>query len=86
MRVRATDGGGRHGDARVDVTVTRNLNAPRFEPQNYEVQIQDNEPLASSFLTLTAVDDDEQVTSRLRYLKRVLWFHTINFYRSRTTK
>ena len=63
--MRATDGGGLMATARVDVIVKRNLNAPRFDPQNYETQIQDNEPLASPFLTLTAVDEDEQVTCLL---------------------
>ncbi len=45
------------------VSVNRNLNAPRFETEAYRTTIQDNEPLSSSFLRVTAVDNDVQVTT-----------------------
>ena len=59
----AVDGGDRFAEALVTVTVNRNLNAPRFEPQVYEKEILDNEPLSSSFLTVSATDADTQVSS-----------------------
>ena len=63
VRVRASDGGERFADAVVTVTVNRNLHAPRFEPQSYQKEILDNEPLSSSFLALSVSDDDTQVRS-----------------------
>jgi hypothetical protein len=57
----ATDGGGRTGEALVTVTVNRNLASPVFAQEAYTVSIQDNEPLASSFLQVQAQDDDVQV-------------------------
>ncbi len=63
IRVRATDNGGRSAEGLVGVSVNRNLNAPRFETEAYRTTIQDNEPLSSSFLRVTAVDNDVQVTN-----------------------
>ena len=47
IRVRAIDGGDRFAEALVTITVNRNLESPRFEPETYEVEILDNEPLSS---------------------------------------
>ena len=62
MRVKAIDGAGRLNTVSVVVTVTRNRNAPSFNPTNYEKTIQDNEPLASSFLQVKATDKDKKVS------------------------
>ena len=66
VRVRARDGGMRFTDAVLTVSVNRNLHAPRFEPASYQTELLDNEPLASSFLTLSVRDDDAQVSGRPR--------------------
>ncbi len=63
IRVRAVDGGGRVGEALVTITVNRNMQPPRFSPEQYTASIQDNEPLASSFTQVQATDDDNQVRS-----------------------
>ncbi|KAI0235644.1 Cadherin-99C [Lamellibrachia satsuma] len=60
IRVRATDGGGRTGEALVTVTVNRNLKSPNFNPTQYTKTVQDNEPLSSSIIQVKAKDDDVQ--------------------------
>ena len=48
-------------EALLTVTVNRNLHAPKFDPQRYTVEIQDNEPMSSSFTQVKASDADVQV-------------------------
>lgn len=60
--MRATDGGGRTGEALVTVTVNRNLKSPNFNPTQYTKTVQDNEPLSSSIIQVKAKDDDVQVS------------------------
>ena len=69
MRVKAIDGAGRLSTVSVIVTVTRNRNAPSFNPTNYEKTIQDNEPLASSFLQVKATDKDKKVSKGQGHMK-----------------
>ena len=51
------------------MTVNRNLNAPSYEIQDYQSTIQDNEPLSSSFLRVTAVDADVQVWTSVKLVR-----------------
>jgi protocadherin Fat 4 len=68
IRVRATDGGGRYTDATVTARVRRNLNPPIFQPDQFTVSLQDNEPLDSGFITVTATDADiQEPHNLLRY-------------------
>lgn len=61
VRIRATDGMGKRNerDAVVRVIVSRNLNAPIFNPTIYEKTVQDNQPLGDTILTVTATDADK---------------------------
>ena len=52
------------------MTVNRNLNAPSYEIQEYQSTIQDNEPLSSSFLRVTAVDADVQVWTSVKLVNQ----------------
>lgn len=61
IRVRAYDGGQKTAEALITVTVNRNLNDPVFSPAQYEKEILDNEPLASSIVKVVASDADTQV-------------------------
>ena len=36
------------------------MKSPRFDPEQYQTEIQDNEPLSSSFAQVRAVDEDVQ--------------------------
>lgn len=71
--MRATDNGGRSAEGLVTVTVNRNLNAPRFENAEYTSTIQDNEPLSSSFLRVTAEDADVQVRETPARCRTTSW-------------
>ena len=62
IRVRVTDGGGLTGETLVTLTVSRNLNSPVFNPDQYSETVQDNEPLSSSIVQVKAVDADVQVS------------------------
>jgi len=42
----------------VTITIQRNLNAPIFNPQNYETTIYDYVPIGSSVITVNAEDAD----------------------------
>ena len=61
LRIRATDGGGKSVETMVTVNVQRNLESPAFNPSEYDAEIQDNEPLSSSFTKVKAEDADLQV-------------------------
>jgi outer membrane lipopolysaccharide assembly protein LptE/RlpB len=58
----ARDGGGKSAEARLTVTVNRNLFAPTFDPVQYTAEVKDNEPLMSNIVRVTAADADEQVS------------------------
>ena len=61
IRIRATDGGGKSAETTAIVNVQRNMESPQFSPTEYTAEIQDNEPLSSSFLQVAAQDNDLQV-------------------------
>ena len=65
IRVVASDGGSppRIDTTVVSVTVTRNLQKPRFDPQNYPVRVLQTFPIGQVLTTVSAKDNDRRVSS-----------------------
>ena len=64
----------RSASAVVDITVTRNLRDPQFNPDNIRVSIPDNSPPGMAVTTVSATDNDRSVSTEhsLVGIKRVL--------------
>ena len=60
LRIEARDGGNPSlsATAVVEITVLRNLFAPEFTQQNYEIQIDETQPLGVNILQISAQDQD----------------------------
>ena len=65
MRVRARDGGTpeRSDVTLVKINVERNLEAPKFEPEEYDVTVMETVALGDSIIKVRATDGDRLVSN-----------------------
>ena len=63
LAVLASDGGSppKTSTASVEITVRRNLQRPKFEPDRYETRVLETYPLGATLVTVVATDDDVTV-------------------------
>ena len=59
----------RSASAVVDITVTRNLRDPQFNPDTIRVSIPDNSPPGMAITTVSATDNDRSVCIVHRVVK-----------------
>ena len=81
LRLLAEDGGSPRKTATttVDITVTRNLLPPVFNPSTYIQSIIENYPVGSEIVTVSATDSDPQVCLKMMKLKKKKRFYSCWF-------
>jgi len=61
LTVRASDPYGKYRDCDISISVSRDENPPVFINRPYKVKICDDQPLNTTFFSVTALDRDLQV-------------------------